>query len=159
MATTTKFLVEGCTFAELTRTPGFAGCVKEYVECAPVPGAGLNQERYEELSRQGNLEVFRFVKRLRNDGGKQWDSLLGFMMLVLTKSSHYPQGILTTDSLFIRKDYRRYGGFEHLMGAARNAARGLGLPGFTIQAPKGSVLDRILLHQGPELYHIFWMQA
>lgn len=159
MATTTEFLVEGCTFAELTRTRGFAICVKEYAECAPVPGAGINYELYEQLSRLGKLEVFRLIKRAHTESEKPWDYLVGFMGLVLTKSSHYPQGILTTDSLFIRKNYRKYGGFERLLGAAKNAARGMGLPGFTLQAPRGSALDRILQHQGPELYHIFWMQA
>ena len=159
MEIATQYLVEGYTFEELTRTPGFSSCVKEYVECAPVAGAGLNRELYEELNREGRLEVFRFVRCSRDDDGKPRPYLLGFMVLLLTKSSHYPKGILSTDSIFVRKDYRKYGGFARLLGAARNAARGLGLPGFTIQAPKDSTLDRVMQHYGPELYRIFWLEA
>lgn len=130
---------------------GFGDFVREYIEetaSAETGTAELQDDRYVELSQKGELRCIAVV----DDG-----VLAGAAVLLVTKSQHYPFPIIATESLYLRKPWRKGRLGLDLLGAMKALAVREGSPGLTFMAPPGGKLDRICrVLKMPLIRNLYW---
>lgn len=130
--------IRDCTPDEVFNAPGYADCFAEYTdECAnhSIGETRPDVERYRQMHELGMLAC---------GGAFDGDTLVGVVWLMITPVGHYGgQRIATTESLFLRKQYREGLAGIHLIKWAKDRARELGCPVLYISAPTGSRLAAI----------------
>ncbi len=141
-------------YGTLVSMTGWPALVREYIDetaDAELPNPGPQDDRYLELEDRGELRTIAVVAG---------EELVGYAQLLVLPSQHHPFPVVSTDSLYLRKPWRKGRLGLDLLGAMRATAKREGAPGLTFMAPPGSRLDRICKAlKMPLLRHCYWCSA
>lgn len=130
-------VIETCPFEELYRHPDFQLWVDQYIEeCRndKIAVPSINLEKYREADAQGALRIV-----IARDGSH----LAGAAVLQVTKAAHYDFPLVSVDSFYLRKPWRKGFNGVNFLQAAKAVAAHEGSKGLVFMAPPGSTLDRL----------------
>lgn len=135
-------VIKQSSVAEVTAMPGLQSLIEEYAEETGNPAIGkpeVQMSRYFDLYEKGLLRVITATE----DGG-----LVGLVALVVSPSQHYGFPVVSVESIFLKKAYRKGSLGLKLLDTARSAAKDAGAPGMAIMAPPESPLDKLCRRLG-----------
>ena len=118
--------------------PDFDNLVAEYGEECKMMGMPEPEwavEMYRGMEQMGIVQCLV----LRNTEYK----LVGFAVLFCTVVPHYSKLVVTTESLFVTKEYRKGGGGMKLIRAIEGHAKNIGAVGLLLSAPEGGSLAQV----------------
>lgn len=131
--------------------PGFEAWCQEYAEELSnplLPNPGPQIENWKDWDKEGRLRCVVVL-----DG----DVLAGLIILLVSRSGHYPYPVIGLDSFYLRKPWRRGRTGLDLWGAAKAVVKREGAPGFCVMAPPGSKLEKLCELKGmPFTHKAFW---
>ena len=130
-------VVKQSSVAEATAMPGLQSLIEEYANETGNPAIGkpdVQMSRYFDLYEKGLLRVITAAE----DG-----KLVGLVALVVSPSQHYGFPIVSVESIFLSKAYRKGALGLKLLATAKSVAKKEGAPGMAIMAPPGSSLDKL----------------
>lgn len=139
------------TFAEFRQMKGFDDVVREYSEELAVREFGKVApafESYGALEDAGKLLVLAAVER---------GFLVGGAFLLITEAYHYANPIVTVDSLYLRKKWRRGRTGLKLLNAVKKTAYEIGADGVGFSVPPGTRFEKLCRLLGfKHLSSIYW---
>lgn len=131
-------LVYPCPFGSMVDDPAFDGLVAEYAEeckMRGMPEPDWAREVYEGMEHMGIVHCLV----LRDTEYK----MVGFSVLLCTVVPHYNKLVVTTESLFVTREYRKGGGGMKLIKAIEGHAQQIGAVGLLLSAPEGGSLAAV----------------
>ena len=143
--------IEIAPLSSVLEYPGFKDWCQEYADelanpFLPAPGAQI--ENWKDWDKEGRLRCIAVF-----DTGV----LAGLIILLVSRSGHYPYPVIGLDSFYLRKPWRKGRLGLDLWGAAKAVAKREGAPGFCVMAPPGSKLEKLCELKGmPFTHKAFW---
>ncbi len=138
----------------LVSHPEFQAWVDEYGEECRAEGVGapgFYPEKYAEVAKSGQLRILAAL-----DG----DRLAGAAALRVVEAAHYDAPLVSTDAIYLRRDWRKGGAGLRLLHAMRDLAKQEGAHGLVFMAPPGSSLDKLCERLGMVNTHkTYWWNA
>lgn len=135
-------VVKPCTVAEMASAPNLGELCAEYAQESAIDGLGAHNvqiEAYRQMEAAGMLYLI---------GAFDDDTLVGFLVLVVTSMPHFGSLAATVESFFVSSHARKGGTGLRLLRSAESLACSLGVPAMFTHAPVGSRLDTVLAHLG-----------
>lgn len=136
--------VSFATANDLLCHENFLPMVEEYAQesaTKDMPKPNFAKEMYIGMESMGILKCIQAV-----DGEK----LIGFMVLIATVIPHYSKVAVTTESLFVAKQYRKTGAGLRMIRMAEDFGRSIGAAGIFLSAPEGGKLADVAPRIGYE---------
>lgn len=128
-------MIEQVPFAEIEADPDFAPLVLEYGAERGLPPPRIRADLYHQLDEGGQLHVFAARAADRR--------LIGFAFLMVHVNTH-GLWLACLDCIYVVKAHRFGRAGLRLLRATMDKAKELGVPRFTVTAPCGSPLARLL---------------
>ena len=145
--------IEVKPFSEIAELDSFADWCREYIEetANPViPDASPQIANWKACEAEGKLRCIAVM-----DEGV----LAGMIVLLVSRSNHYPFPVIGMDSFYLRKPWRKGRLGLDLFGAAKAVVKREGAPGFCLMAPPGSVLEKLCERWGfTNTHKAYWCQ-
>ena len=136
--TLTSTVVYPCQLDSMIDDPAFDGLVAEYAEeckMRGMPEPEWAREVYAGMEQMGIVQCLV----LRDTEYK----MVGFSVLFCTVVPHYSKLVVTTESLFVTREYRKGGGGMKLLKAIEGHAKNIGAVGLLLSAPEGGSLAAV----------------
>lgn len=134
--------VKPCTVSELEHAPNLGELCAEYAQESAIDGLGPHNVQVEAYRAMENAGMLHLI------GAFEGDTLVGFLVLVVTSMPHFGSLAATVESFFVSSNARKGGTGLRLLRSAESLACSLGAPAMFTHAPVGSRLDTVLSHQG-----------
>lgn len=134
-------IIRPCTVAEMEHAPNLAELLTEYAQESAVQELGppvVQLETYRQMEAAGVLYLL---------GAFQADSLVGFMLMVVSVLPHFGQVAASSEAFFVASAAREGGTGLKLLQEAEALAAKLGAVGLFISAPMGGRLAQVLPRQ------------
>ena len=130
--------VNPISFADIEHAPTIEALLAEYGAESAIdelrPHA-MQPALYRQMESSGALHILGAFK-----GGE----LIGLICLIVAVLPHFGKSIATTESFFVRPDYRKTGAGIKLLREAEAMATRLGAVGLFVSAPIGGRLAQVL---------------
>jgi len=133
--------ISPCTVADIERAPNLAALLAEYGAESAIAGLG---------EAEAQLDLYRAMEAsgaLHTAAAYQGDTLIGFLLFVVSTLPHYGKRIATTESFFVASARRQSGAGLALLREAEALAAPLGAEGLFVTAPAGSKLEYVMSRQ------------
>ncbi len=130
--------IKPCAVADVESAPNVAELLAEYAEESALDalgGANPQWETYRQMQAMGVAHVL---------GAFQGDTLVGFLVLLVSIVPHFGKPIASTESYFVARAARKAGAGLKLLHEAEQIASQAGAVGFFVSAPIGSRLAQVL---------------
>lgn len=130
------------TVADMEREPNLFALFAEYAQESATPELGVPDvqlEMYRQMEAAGALKIL---------GAYQGNTLIGFLVMLVTVVPHFGRLIASTESYFVTKSARRGGTGIKLLRCAEQLARDLGAVAFFVSAPSGGRLAQVMPRMG-----------
>lgn len=127
-----------CLFDSMVDDPAFDGLVAEYAEECKIrgmPEPEWAREMYKGMEQMGIVQCLVLRDTEYN--------MVGFSVLLGTVVPHYSKLVVTTESLFVTREYRKGGGGMKLIKAIEGHAKNIGAVGLLLSAPEGGSLAAV----------------
>lgn len=101
-----------------------------------------------------DLGILTFMGAKDSEG-----TIVGFVSILVTSMPHYSKLSATVESLFVRKQYRKFGTAKRLLDEAMEVAKSKGATILFMSAIKGGVLERFLPLRGLTPTHTTYIKV
>ncbi len=139
------------TFAELRQMKGFDDLVREYgdeLASGEFGETAPDLDSYQALEDAGDLLVLAVVER---------GHLVGGAFLMVTESNHYANPIVTVESLYLRRKWRKGRAGLKLLNAIKKTSYEIGADGAGFSVIPGTRFERLCLLLGFKLLrNVYW---
>lgn len=140
------------TIAELELQPNIYEILDEYAAESAIKGLphpSAKAATYKNLEALGVLHTFAAF---------EMDELVGYITVLLSVLAHFDQMIATTESFFVRRQFRKTGAGLRLLRHAENFSREKGSPGILVSAPLFGDLGNVLPQVGYTPTSCIWFK-
>lgn len=142
--------IKPCAVEDVQNAPNVADLLAEYANESALDalgGANPQWETYRQMQAMGVAHVL---------GAYQGDTLVGFLVLLVSVVPHFGKPIASTESYFVAQVVRKAGAGLKLLHEAEKLARESGAVGLFVSAPTDSRLSHVLpgvgYHETNRLY-------
>jgi len=130
--------VRQLSYRELNSLPGFQTIADEYALESSIPEMAPATEDLPLYIRLNDAGLLRVLAAFDDE------TLIGYMCFTVSPSPHYSKKIASTESFFVKPDYRKTGAGLSLLKMAELIATELGAACFLVTAPTGSKLCDVM---------------
>lgn len=130
------------TVADMEREPNLAALFVEYAQESATPELGTADVQ---LAMYRNMEAAGALRLL---GAYQGDTLVGFLVLIVSVVPHFGKCIASTESYFVTQWARGGGAGIKLLRAAEEVARESGAVALFVSSPSAGRLARVMPRMG-----------
>jgi GNAT superfamily N-acetyltransferase len=126
------------SYEEFWSAPNIDGLLTEYASEASIEGLPEpkpHRDIYAALANSGLLHVF---------GAYRDDTLVGFIVMLVSVNPHYSQPLGVIESFFVASEHRQTGAGLQLLRHAERHAKELGAAGILVSAPFGGRLSQVM---------------
>ena len=130
--------IRDCSVADIEAAPNLPELLSEYGAEAAIDGLGQPEAQLDTYHLMETLGVLHIV------GAFKGDTLIGFLIMVVSTLPHYGVRIASTESFFVASAYRKTGAGLKLLHAAEDLAADMNASGFFVSAGIRSRLEQIM---------------
>lgn len=130
--------VKPYAIAELEAEPNLAELLGEYAQESALEDLGTANPQFATYKQMEAMGVAHLL------GAFEGDTLVGFLVLLVSVVPHFGKPIASTESYFVARAARKTGAGLKLLHEAEQIAREAGAVGFFVSAPMGSRLAQVL---------------
>jgi len=134
--------INACTIEDIKTSLGIDSLIYENACESSIPEIGecvIDWAYYQELEKRGMLREIAAY-----DGVE----IVGILSIIVTKLPHYSKIIATTESFFVKSEYRKTGLGTQLLKIAEKVSVHLGASALMVSAPHNGRLEFILPRKG-----------
>lgn len=134
--------VQPRTVADMEREPNLFALFAEYAQESATPELGapdVQLPMYRQMEAAGALQLL---------GAYQGETLVGFLVLIVSVVPHFGKCIASTESYFVTPSARRGGTGIKLLRAAEELARSVGAVAFFVSSPSNGRLAQVMPRMG-----------
>lgn len=126
------------SIADFEAAPNLAELLTEYAEESALGELGEANPQFSTYKQMEAMGVARMIAAF------QGDTLVGFIVLLVSVVPHFGKPVASTESFFVARAARKTGAGLKLLHEAEQIARESGAVGFFVSAPTGSKLADVL---------------
>lgn len=130
--------IQPCTVADVEQAPNLAELLAEYGDESAIDGLGAPCPQF------GTYRLMESAGMLFILGAFHGNSLVGFIILIVSPLPHFGTVAASTESFFVTRSARKSGVGLRMLREAEQLSRSVGAAGLLVSTPAGGKLEQVM---------------